>query len=322
MKISPELEVRLLRSMLRIRVIEETLADLYQEQEMRTPTHFSIGQEAPAVGVCLALERSDVIYSGHRCHAHYLAKGGDLLGMVGELYGREIGCAKGRGGSVHLNDPDAGVIASSAILGQTIAVAVGSAWAFAMDASTRIAVAFFGDGAAEEGVFHESVNFAAVHKVPVLFVCENNLYSTHTPLGVRQPKGTQIYERVRSYTVPSAQVDGNDVVAVYEAAAEAVQGCRRGQGPFLLECLTYRWREHVGPLWDYDRGYRTKAEVDEWMARCPIEREVGRLMARGVCRADDVQKWRAEAKQEIIDAVTTAKTSPFPPVDLIRDGTY
>ena len=163
--------VRLLRDMVRIRCVEETLADLYTDGEMRTPTHFSIGQEAVAVGVCAALEPSDVIYSSHRSHAHYLAKGGDLLGMVAELYGKEIGCARGRGGSVHLNDPGAGVVASAAILGQTMAVAAGSALAFQMDADDRIAACFFGDGAVEEGIFHETLNFAALKKLPVLFVC-------------------------------------------------------------------------------------------------------------------------------------------------------
>jgi len=314
-----ELEVQLLRGMLRIRVIEETVAAAYGEQEMRTPTHFSIGQEAPAVGVCTALEPNDVIYSGHRCHAHYLAKGGNLVGMVGELYGKEIGCAKGIGGSVHLNDPRAGIIASSAILGQTMAVAVGSAWAFTMDGSRKIAVTFFGDGAAEEGIFHESLNFASLKKLPVLFICENNLYSTHTPLEVRQPAGVQISERVRSYALPAKQVDGNDVFGVYRAAREAVEWCRSGQGPFFLECMTYRWREHVGPLWDYDKGYRSKAEVDEWIDRCPIKRASERLLERGLCTTEELQKWRDEAKQEIDYAIAVAKTSPFPTVDRMFD---
>ena len=322
MGISNEQMMALLRGMLQIRCLEETLADRYKEQEMQTPTHFSIGQEATAVGVCAALDHHDVIYSGHRCHAHYLAKGGPLLGLVGELYGKEIGCAKGRGGSVHLNDAQSGVIASSAILGQTIAVAVGTAWAFAMDHSSRIAVAFFGDGAIEEGIFHESLNFAALHKLSVLFVCENNLYSTHSPLSVRQPKGIQIFQRAESYTIPARQVDGYDVQATYLAARDAVAWCRSGKGPYFLECLTYRWREHVGPLWDYDAGYRTKAEVDLWMARCPIKRLSEEVLAAKICTGDELQKLKHGIQQEVDHAVAVAKASPFPAVEGLLEGTY
>src|SRR6185503_18114319 len=205
------------------------------------------------------------------------AKGGDLRGMVAELYGRETGCARGRGGSVHLNDPAAGVIASSAILGQTMAVAVGTALAFTMDGIDRVAVTFFGDGTVEEGIFHETLNFAVMRRVPVLFVCENNGFSTHTRLEVRQPVSVSIHARAASYGMPARLVDGNDVFAVHQAAREAVAHCRRGAGPFFLECTTYRWREHVGPLWDYDKGYRSKAEVDSWISRCPIRRAAERL---------------------------------------------
>jgi pyruvate dehydrogenase E1 component alpha subunit len=317
-----ELRLKLLREMIRIRRTEETLADLYKEQGMRTPTHFSIGQEAVAVGVCAALKQDDVVYSGHRCHAHYLAKGGDLTGMVAELYGKETGCARGRGGSVHLNDPGAGIVASSAILGQTMAVAVGSALAFKMDGSERVAVSFFGDGAIEEGIFHEALNFAAVKKVPVLFVCENNGYSTHTPLEVRQPPGSKIYERVRSYSIPSKLVDGNDVFAVYEGSHEAAGFVRSGEGPFFLECTTYRWREHVGPLWDSDKGYRTKQEVEQWMARCPIKRATDRLLAERMCTTGEVEKMRQESQEEVDRAVGAAKAAPFPAVEDIMLGTY
>ena len=317
-----ELERRLLREMIRIRTIEQTIADLYPEGEMRTPTHFSIGQEAVAVGVCAALRRDDVVYSGHRCHAHYLAKGGDLAGMVAELYGRETGCAHGRGGSVHLNDPDAGFIAASAILGQTMAAAVGSALAFRMDGLDRVAVTFFGDGTVEEGIFHESLNFAVVKRLPVLFACENNGYSTHTRLGVRQPANVSIHARAASYGMPSACVDGNDVFAVSSAAREAVERARRGEGPSFLECITYRWREHVGPLWDYDKGYRTKAEVDEWIARCPIKRATERLVAEGTCSADDVARMERDCQEEVDRAVAAAKAAPFPAVQDLTVGTY
>lgn len=323
MKHEKDPRLALLSSMMRIRCTEETLARLYEEErEMRTPTHFSIGQEAVAVGVSAALRKEDVVYSGHRCHAHYLAKGGDLVGMVAELYGKANGCARGRGGSVHLNDPKAGVIASSAILGQTIATAVGTALAFKMDRMDRIAVTYFGDGAVEEGAWHESLNFAAVRKVPVLFVCENNLYSTLTSLSVRQPAGIDIFERVRAYTIPSQKVDGNDVFAVFHAASDAAAHIRGGGGPYFLECMTYRWREHVGPLWDYTWGYRTKEEVDSWIARCPINRATEGLMKEGLLSPAELERMKQEIQQEVDAAVAIAKKSPFPSLSEMMVGTY
>lgn len=312
----------MLRAMLRIRLAEETLADLYKQQEMRTPTHFSIGQEAVAVGVCSALDRQDVVYSGHRCHAHYLAKGGDLNALVAELYGKETGAARGRGGSVHLNAPEVGFIAASAILGETMAAAVGSGWAFAMDQSPRIAVSFVGDGVAEEGIFHEALNFAVVRQVPVLFVCENNLYSTHSPLSVRQPPGLSIAERAAAYKMPAQSGDGNDVFAVRAAADEAVAWCRAGKGPYFLEFATYRWREHVGPNWDYDYGYRTKTEVDEWIGRCPIQQGTRALVEEGSISEHEVGSWESEIRQEVAQAVALAQSAPFPSVEHMLDGTY
>ena len=317
-----EFRESLLRDMVRIRRVEETLAELYPSGEMRTPTHFSIGQEAVAVGVCGALRRDDVVYSGHRCHAHYLAKGGDLHGMVAELYGRETGCARGRGGSVHLNDPEAGVIASSAILGQTMAVAVGTALAFTMDGRGRVAVTFFGDGTVEEGIFHETLNFAVMRRAPVLFVCENNGFSTHTRLEVRQPASVSIHARAASYGMPSRLVDGNDVFAVHAAAREAVAHARRGAGPFFLECTTYRWREHVGPQWDFDKGYRTKAEVDAWIARCPIRSASERLLSEGVCTQQRIAAMERASQIEVDEAVAAARAASFPAVEDLTLGTY
>ena len=314
--------VDLLRSMLRIRRVEETLADLYPSQEMRTPTHFSIGQEAVAVGVCAALRRDDVVYSGHRCHAHYLAKGGDLGSMVAELYGRETGCARGRGGSVHLNDPEAGIIAASAILGQTMAVAVGTALAFSMDGRDQVAASFFGDGTVEEGIFHETLNFAVMRRAPVLFVCENNGFSTHTRLAVRQPATVSIHARAASYGMPARLVDGNDVFAVHDAARAAVAHLRRGDGPFFLECTTYRWREHVGPLWDYDKGYRTKAEVDSWVARCPIRRASEQLVGDGACTPAAIAAMERASQAEVDEAVVVARAASFPAVEDLTTGTY
>jgi TPP-dependent pyruvate/acetoin dehydrogenase alpha subunit len=313
---------RMLRDMMRIRTAEETLADLYKEQEMRTPTHFSIGQEGVAVGVCSALERDDVVYSGHRCHAHYLAKGGALGPMIAELYGKQTGTAHGRGGSVHLSAPEVGFIASSAILGQTMAVATGSAWAFTMDGSRRVAVCFFGDGAIEEGIFHETLNFASLKRLPVIFVCENNGYSTHTRLDVRQPSGITIWERGRGYQMASRFADGNDVCAVRRAAKEAVAWVRSGSGPYFLEFRTYRWREHVGPNWDYEAGYRTKAEVDAWIERCPIKAATASVVAAGMCTVDEIEQWRQDIQREVDAAVHAAKAAPFPSVEHLMDGTY
>lgn len=319
---SPHQKIDLLKRMMRIRDVEETLADLYSEQEMRTPTHFSIGQEAVAVGVCAVLGAQDVVYSGHRCHAHYLAKGGDLVGMVAELYGKEIGCAKGRGGSVHLSDPSVGFIASSAILGETIAAAAGSAWAFSMDGRTSVATCFFGDGAVEEGVFHETLNFAVVKRLPLLFVCENNTYSTHTPLHVRQPRDLEIWQRAASYKMPAKQGDGNDVFGVREAAAEAIEWCRQGNGPYFLEFKTYRWREHVGPNWDYNAGYRSKAEVDAWIDRCPIKLAQGRLLGEHLSTGLEMQQWSEEIHREVEAAIAIAKESPFPALETLLEGIY
>lgn len=314
----------LLREMIRIRTAEETVARLYPEQEMRTPTHFSIGQEAIPVGVCQALERADVVYSGHRCHAEYLAKGGSMLGMIAELYGRVAGCCKGRGGSVHLNAPEVGHLASSAILGETIATAVGSAWAFKMDGLPRVAVTFFGDGVTEEGIFHESLNFAAVQQVPVIFACANNGMSTYTPLAVRQPRGIEIWQRAKSYGIPAVLVDGNDVFAVYAAAREAVAHCRSGKGPFFVEAKTFRAREHVGPLTDEQQNYRfrSKEYVLAGLADDPVTRASAKLIADGVCTQADVDAWTAEAQREVDDAVVAAKASPFPSAEDLLVGTY
>jgi pyruvate dehydrogenase E1 component alpha subunit len=312
--------LRLHYDLLRVRRVEEALVELYKEQEMRTPVHFSIGQEAVAVGVCCALTSRDVIYSGHRCHAHYLAKGGNLVGLVAELYGRETGCARGRGGSVHLTDISIGMVAASAILAQTIPVAVGSALAFQMERSPRVAVAFFGDGAVDEGVFHESLNFAAVRRLPVLFVCENNLYSTHSPLSVRLPKGTEIYRRAQGYRVPAEKVDGNDVYAVYLSAQRAVKQCRGGRGPVFIECSTYRWLEHVGPLEDYDRGYRTQREVEAWKRKDPLKRSTQALKKRGLATPRAFEEFECQIAEEIAKAVADAKQAPWPdPCDLLRN---
>jgi pyruvate dehydrogenase E1 component alpha subunit len=322
-KISNELRVKLYKSLLRIRRTEEILTDEYRKGTMRTPTHFGIGQEAVAVGVCEALRPDDIVYTHHRSHTHYLAKGGSMLGLIAELLGREDGCSRGRGGSVHLVDRSVGFLGSSPILGHSLALATGTALAFKMDGRQQIATAFFGEGAFDEGSLWESLNFAAIHKLPVLFVCENNLYATESPLSVRLPQGTELCERVRTFNIPAHKVDGNDIIAVYEAAKSATEACHLGNGPVFLECMTYRWREHVGPLWDYEvnRTYRTKAELESWMEKCPVKRAGCELKDMGIAHQTDLDIWSAEVDLEIAAILQKAYDSPWPePISLFENS--
>lgn len=314
--------VDLYKSMLRIRNTEQLLAERYKNQEMRTPTHFGIGQEAVAAGVCMALRRTDVVYSHHRSHNHYLAKGGSVYNLAAELFGRETGCSRGRGGSVHLTSVEHGFIASSAILGETGAAAVGSALSFLMDGVDRVAVAFFGDAVAEEGIFYESLNYSSIHKLPVLFVCENNTFATESALSVRQPEGTELCERVRSFKIGAESLDGNDIAAVYDAAQNALKHIRSGKGPYFLECHTYRWCEHVGPYFDHemDRTYRSKEDVDAWMKKCPIKKSGESLVVDGLATEQDLKSWDAEIRCSIEKDIERAYDDPWPnPNDLLKN---
>ena len=254
--------------MLKIRKAEEQIVSTYSQKSMRTPTHLSIGQEAVASGVCANLIKKDQVFASHRCHAVFLARGGSLDQFFLELCGRRHGANQGRGGSAHLSDPSIGFF-SSPILAGMIPVATGAALAFKLNKTKSIATVFFGDAAFEEGAFSESINFAVLKKLPVLFVCENNLYSTNTHIRYRQPKSS-ILKRVQTPDLKTFQVDGNDVEKVCQIALKAINLCRQGNGPVFLECSTYRFREHVGPLYDYHLGYRTKKEVMSWEKRCPI----------------------------------------------------
>lgn len=312
------------KSLVNLRLSEEVLASRYREQEMRTPTHFGTGQEAVAVGVCQALGPDDVVYSHHRSHNHYLARGGDFYRLAAELYGRENGCARGRGGSVHLTARHKGFIISSAILGQTVATATGSALAFAMDGLAGVAVAFFGDATLEEGGFYESINFAAIRRLPVIYVCENNLYSTESPLSVRQAADSSLCDRVRSFGLTAEQVDGNDVAAVYNAASRAQRLCLAGQGPVFLECMTYRWREHVGPLFDHEAGrdYRSFDEVTAWMERCPVRRAGAQAVREGLATPAELRTMRDSALERIRADVERARQAPWPQPATLFDNVW
>jgi TPP-dependent pyruvate/acetoin dehydrogenase alpha subunit len=320
-KAGANLLVSLHHELLKVRLTEEILAERYKQQEMRTPTHFGIGQEAVAVGVCHALRRDDVVYSHHRCHNHYLAKGGSIYKLAAELYGRADGCSGGRGGSVHITAPEVGFIATSAILGETTACAVGSALAFKMDGSDRVAVTFFGEGAMDEGAFYESANYASLKKLPVLFVCENNLYATESPLRLRQPAGTDLCERVRSFKIEAVRIDGNDVDAVHRTTESALKSLRGGAGPFFLECMTYRWREHVGPYFDHelDRTYRQREEVEDWMERCPLKRSTEQLTRLGIATPAELAIWQDKLTADIEAEVERARDAPWPEVTTLFD---
>ena len=300
--------------MVKIRLAEEKIVEVYPQQEMRCPTHLSIGQEAAAVGVCTALAPDDMALSTHRCHGHYLAKGGRIREMFAELYGRVTGCARGKGGSMHLLDVDQGFLGASAIVGGTIPLGVGLAWAAKLQGSKRVSAAFFGDAAVEEGVFHESLNFAALKKIPVIFVCENNFYATHSHISVRQPLDN-IFRHGEAFGVRGERVEGSDVISVYEAAVRAVKQCRAGEGPVLLEVRAYRWKEHVGPNFDHALGYRTKEELDDWMKRCPIHVQEERLRREGIATRAELDAIRAQTAKEIQDGVDFAKASAYPAAD-------
>lgn len=310
--ISTKLLLSLYYNMLRIRMIEEKIAELYPEQQMRCPVHLSIGQEAVAVGVCANLSREDYVLSNHRSHGHYLAKGGNLKAMMAELYGKVTGCSQGKGGSMHLVDLSAGFLGATPIVGSTIPIAVGVAFGSVMRGEESVSVVFFGDAATEEGVFHESLNFAALKKLPVIFVCENNLYSVYSPLSVRQPEGREIFEIARGHGIESYQGDGNDVVEVYSLAKQAVQKARQGGGPTFLEFKTYRWLEHCGPNYDNDLGYRTESEFQCWKRCCPIKKPKERLLKEGYFSNQEIDRIVSELEAEIEDAVVFAKESPFP----------
>ena len=317
-----ELLQRFLYQMLRIRMLDEKIVELYPEQEMRCPVHMSIGQEAIPVGVCAALTDDDYVLSNHRAHAHYLAKNGSIKAMMAEIYLKETGTCQGKGGSMHLIDRSVGFLGSAPIVASTIPIAVGTAFGSVLRQEPRVTVSFFGDAAVEEGVFHESINFAVLKKLPVVFVCENNLYSVYSPLSVRQPEGREPFMQARSYGLESFQGDGNDVTQVFDMASMAVTKAREGQGPVFLEFSTYRWREHCGPNYDNHLGYRSEDEFLAWKEQDPIKRLKERLFEEGNLDEDTLLAMVQKLDTEIEDAFSFAKNSSFPQEDALAVGVY
>jgi TPP-dependent pyruvate/acetoin dehydrogenase alpha subunit len=304
---------RLYRSLYRIRRVEEEIARVYPTDKIKSPVHLSIGQESVSVGVCEALRPRDIVYGTYRGHALYLAKGGDLRAMIAELYGKATGCTKGKGGSMHLIDPACGVMGTSAVVGTTIANAVGHAYALRYRRQDAIVASFFGDGATEEGVFAESLNFAVLKRLPVLFVCENNGYAIHTHQSRRQGNPA-ICERARAHGLPAERLDGDDLPDLVERSRDVVGRIRAGGGPWFFEVMTYRWREHVGPGTDYHLGFRSEDEAAPRIANDPLRR-----LAVAVNPVDRACI-EAKVEEEIADAFAFAEESPFPAAEeLTRD---
>lgn len=306
------------RSMLRIRRFEEVIGDCVEAGEVIGPAHLYIGQEAVAVGVCSALREDDYIFGAHRSHGHYLAKGGDMRKLAAEILGRATGCSQGRGGSMHIVAREVGLLGTSALVGGGFGPGVGTALASQLQGLDRVTAIFFGDGATEEGIFFEAVNFAALQKLPAVFVCENNLYSSHLPISARQPIDT-LYEHAAVYRIPARRIDGNNVRQVSDTAQEAVDRARAGLGPSFIEAMTYRWRGHVGPNLDLDKGLRTPEELNAWMARCPIKTHAAFMDTSGAWATGERERIDRAVENEVAEAISFARASPRPdPCDLLK----
>jgi TPP-dependent pyruvate/acetoin dehydrogenase alpha subunit len=306
---------RIYRALRRIRRVEEEVARIYPTDKVKSPVHLSIGQESVAVGVCDALRADDVTTMSYRGHATYLAKGGDLPAMIAELYGKVTGCGRGKAGSMHLVDMANGVLGASAVVATTIPLGVGYALALKREGKGRVVAAFFGDGATEEGTFAESVNFAALKRLPVLFVMEDNGYAIHIPRAKRWATD-KIGERMRSYGLRTFAVDDGDVFAIRAATTQAIAEMRAGGGPAFLACRTCRWGEHVGPGDDLEADYRDHAELARWKASDQVT-IVGKMIA-----ADERHRIDAEIEAEIAQAFAFAETTAFPEPEELHEHVF
>jgi acetoin:2,6-dichlorophenolindophenol oxidoreductase subunit alpha len=318
-KLRKEVSLDLLKKMIQIRTFEETMQDMYARGEAIGIIHLSIGQEAIAVGTCANLDKEDFIVSNHRGHHHAIAKGGNIKYITAELFGRKTGYCRGKGGSMHLASAEIGHLGSMGIVGSGIPVAIGAGLAIKLKQANKVVVCFFGDGASNQGFFHEGLNFASLHKLPVVFVCENNKYAYTTPQYRHQPI-VDIALRASSYAMPGSVVDGNNVTDVYEVVSKAVKRARTGEGPTLIECKTYRLRGHHEG--DPSRGirYRTKEELQEWESKDPINSFCERLLAMNAINDIEIDKLRKDAESLVEEAVKFARESPYPePADIFRD---
>ena len=308
--------VEMYRKMFEIRSFEEKVFELYAQNMVPGTIHLYAGEEAVAVGVCSNLRKDDYVTSTHRGHGHCIAKGADPKRIMAEILGKKTGYCKGKGGSMHIADFKVGMLGATAVVGAGIPIATGAGLSIKLRGTDQVVACFFGEGASNQGTFHEGINMAAIWKLPVIFVCENNLYA----MGTRQSRVMlieNIADRAASYGIPGVTVDGNDVLAVYEAAREAVERARRGEGPTLIECKTYRHKGHsrVDPA-----KYRPKEEVEEWLRKDPIKRLREKLLQTNVLAEEEIQRVEEEVSAEIEEAVKFAVESPYPaPEEALED---
>ncbi len=313
---------RFLESMIAIRAAEERLGRMVEDGEIVCPVHLAIGQEAIPVGVSHHLTADDRVFGAHRSHGHYLALGGDVYRLIAEALGRADGCSGGRGGSMHLHAPEVGFMGSVPIVAATVPVAVGAALAAKKDGDGAVAVAYFGDGAVEEGAVHESLNLASHMKLPVLFVCENNLYASHMDITQRQPN-----DRTARFAdaagIDAAVVDGNSVTEIAAAAGRLIEAARNGDGPGYLEAVTYRWRGHVGPDENIDVGIRrSRSELEAWQARDPVSRLAAAMTQRGDIADGEVERLRKSARGRVAAIARRALEAPYPDAEALLDNVY
>ena len=319
-KLDLELALNMYKMMVRIRKFEENAIKFARRGKILGFVHPYIGEEAVAVGACSNLRNDDFITSTHRGHGHIIAKGGDIKGMMAEIWGKETGICRGLGGSMHIADTDIGILGANGIVGGGIPISVGAGLSASYRGTDQVTICFFGDGASNQGTFHESLNLAATWKLPVIFVCENNLYAFFTPQNVHQSI-KDVAVRAHGYDVPSEIVDGMDVVKVFKAINRAVQRARKGEGPSLIECKTYRFKGHAEG--DPDAGlYRTKEELAEWKKRDPIELLKKLLMKDYQVTEEELTGLEDTIADEVKEAVTFAKKSPFPKPESALEGLY
>lgn len=318
MRLDDEKKQELLSQMLTIRAFEEKAEELYMRGEVHGTMHLSIGEEASAVGSIAALRDDDLILSNHRGHGHCIAKGADLKRMMAEFRGKATGYCRGRGGSMHIADVDGGNLGANGVVGGGLPLAVGVGLSLKLQDRDQVVMAFFGDGAANTGAFHESLNMAAIWKLPIVYVCENNQYAMSFSVE-RAFAIESIADRGPAYGMPGVTIDGNDVMAVYEAATQAIERARSGQGPSLLENVTYRWRGHAKS----DPGvYRSDEEVEEWKQKGPIKRFSKLLLEQGVLTEEEIDQLDRQAREAVESALAFANESPEPSLDRIEEGVY